>query len=323
MAKKDDFDKIDTNKDGFISREEFDAADQSAGVEREKLNWFLRLVTLGDRFDIKDFWDRVKKSIVEFVILVFGVTVSFGIEQQGGESDNRHDGIENLQNLRQEVDEIIAYTDEYIEQIDWVTDMYQKQYDKWEKDNDSVFIHWQLDEDEPDGKYYFSPMGMYNNRNPFDPPRVNFDAIKLDGTFRLLPRNVGLKMTEIYDGTELKYLIENTGVKEERYVNQFIDRVANRWVFDLPWVNLDYNEFWIENRKYIQNDKFMKYNLFKRLDLWQWSVKDQLQEYRNSLTESTKMLDSVIAVRDSEFEFIWWVLTVSYTHLTLPTTLVV
>ena len=308
MAKKDDFDKIDTNKDGFISREEFDAADQSAGVEREKLNWFLRLITLGDRFDIKDFWDRVKKSIVEFVILVFGVTVSFGIEQQGGESDNRHDGIENLQNLRQEVDEIIAYTDEYIEQIDWVTDMYQKQYDKWEKDNDSIFIHWQLDEEEPDGKYYFSPMGMYNNRNPFDPPRVNFDAIKLDGTFRLLPRNVGLKMTEIYDGTELKYLIENTGVKEERYVNQFIDRVANRWVFDLPWVNLDYNEFWIENRKYIQNDKFMKYNLFKRLDLWQWSVKDQLQEYRNSLTESTKMLDSVIAVRDSEFEFIWWVL---------------
>ena len=308
MAKKDDFDKIDTNKDGFISREEFDAADESAGVEREKLNWFLRLITLGDRFDIKDFWDRVKKSIVEFVILVFGVTVSFGIEQQGGESDNRHDGIENLQNLRQEVDEIIAYTDEYIEQIDWVTDMYQKQYDKWEKDNDSVFIYWQLDEDEPDGKYYFSPMGMYNNRNPFDPPRVNFDAIKLDGTFRLLPRNVGLKMTEIYDGTELKYLIENTGVKEERYVNQFIDRVANRWVFDLPWVNLDYNEFWIENRKYIQNDKFMKYNLFKRLDLWQWSVKDQLQEYRNSLTESTKMLDSVIAVRDSEFEFIWWVL---------------
>ena len=308
MAKKDDFDKIDTNKDGFISREEFDAADQSAGVEREKLNWFLRLITLGDRFDIKDFWDRVKKSIVEFVILVFGVTVSFGIEQQGGESDNRHDGIENLQNLRQEVDEIIAYTDEYIEQIDWVTDMYQKQYDKWEKDNDSVFIHWQLDEEEPDGKYYFSPMGMYNNRNPFDPPRVNFDAIKLDGTFRLLPRNVGLKMTEIYDGTELKYLIENTGVKEERYVNQFIDRVANRWVFDLPWVNLDYNEFWIENRKYIQNDKFMKYNLFKRLDLWQWSVKDQLQEYRNSLTESTKMLDSVIAVRDSQFEFIWWVL---------------
>ena len=308
MAKKDEFDKIDTNKDGFISREEFDAADESAGIEREKLNWFLKLITLGDRFDIKDFWDRVKKSIVEFVILVFGVTVSFGIEQQGGESDNRHDGIENLTNLREEVEKIIEYTDAYIEQVDWVSELYQKQYNRWEKDNDSVFIDWQLDEEEPDGKYYFAPMGMYVNRDPFDPPRVNFDAIKLDGTFRLMPKEVGLKMTEIYDGTELRYLIENTGKNEERYVNQFIDQIANKWVYDLPWVDVDYNEFWIENRKYVQNDKFIKYNLYKRLDLWQYSVKDQLQVYRNSLIESTKLLDSVIAVRDSEFEFIWWVL---------------
>ena len=308
MAKKEDFDKIDTNKDGVISREEFENADQSAGVEKEKLNWFLRLITLGDRFDIGDFWDRLKKSIVEFIILVFGVTVSFGIEQQGGESDNREDGIENLTNLREEIEKMIVYTDSYIEQIDWVTDMFQRQYDRWEEDNDSIFIDAQDDEAEPNGKYYFSPMSLYVQRDPFDPPRVNFDAIKLDGTFRLLPKEVGLKITNIYDGTDLKYLIENTGKNEERYVNQFIDQVANKWVYDLPWVDLDYNEFWIENRKYIQKDKFIKYNLYKRLDLWQWSVKDQLQQYKSTLEEGTKMLDSVLAVRESEFEFIWWVL---------------
>jgi len=308
MAKKEDFDKIDTNKDGVISREEFENADQAAGVEKEKLNWFLRLITLGDRFDIGDFWDRLKKSIVEFIILVFGVTVSFGIEQQGGESDNREDGIENLTNLREEIEKMIVYTDGYIEQIDWVTDMYQRQYDRWEEDNDSIFIDAQDDEAEPNGKYYFSPMSLYVQRDPFDPPRVNFDAIKLDGTFRLLPKEVGLKITNIYDGTDLKYLIENTGKNEERYVNQFIDQVANKWVYDLPWVDLDYNEFWIENRKYIQKDKFIKYNLYKRLDLWQWSVKDQLQQYKSTLEEGTKMLDSVLAVRESEFEFIWWVL---------------
>ena len=308
MAKKEDFDKIDTNKDGVISREEFENADQSAGVEKEKLNWFLRLITLGDRFDIGDFWDRLKKSILEFIILVFGVTVSFGIEQQGGESDNREDGIENLTNLREEIEKMIVYTDSYIEQINWVTDMYQRQYDRWEEDNDSIFIDAQDDEAEPNGKYYFSPMSLYVQRDPFDPPRVNFDAIKLDGTFRLLPKEVGLKITNIYDGTDLKYLIENTGKNEERYVNQFIDQVANKWVYDLPWVDLDYNEFWIENRKYIQKDKFIKYNLYKRLDLWQWSVKDQLQQYKSTLEEGTKMLDSVLAVRESEFEFIWWVL---------------
>jgi hypothetical protein len=308
MSIDDEFNKIDSNKDGYISREEYADASKSAGIEKEKLNWFLRLITLGDRFDIKDFWDRVKKSIVEFVILVFGVTVSFGIEQQGGVSDNRADGIENLKNLREEVGKMITYTDEYIGQIDWVTELYQKQYNRWEQDNDSVFIDWQLDEEEPDGKYYFAPMGLYVQRDPFDPPRVNFDAIKLDGTFRLMPKEVGLKMTEIYDGTELKYLIENTGKNEERFVQQFVDRIANKWVYDLQWVDVDYNEFWIENRKYIQNDKFIKYNLYKRLDLWQYNVKDQLQTYKGSLIESTKLLDSVIAVRESEFEFIWWVL---------------
>ena len=308
MAKKDDFDKIDANKDGFISREEYDNATETAGVEKEKLNWFLRLITLGDRFDIKDFWDRVKKSAVEFIILVFGVTVSFGIEQQGGVSDNRNDGIENLENLREEIDKMIIYTDQYIETVDWVTELYQKQYNRWDKDNDSVFIDFQEDDEEPDCKYHFSPMGMYTNRDPFNPPRVNFDAIKLDGTFRLMPKEVGLMMTDIYDGTELRYLIENTGKNEERYVQQFVERIANKWVYDLPWVDVDYNEFWIENRKYIQEDKFIKYNLYKRIDLWEYSVKEQLQNYKTSLNEGAKMLDSVIAVRNSEFELIWWVL---------------
>ena len=308
MANKSDFDKIDTNKDGFISEEEYANASESAGVEKDKLNWFLRLFTLGDRFDIKDFFDRFKKSILEFIILVFGVTVSFGIEQQGGESDNRNDGIENLNNLREEIDKMIVYTDEYIGDIDWVAAMYSKQYAKWEEDNDSIFIDFMEDDEEPDGKYYFAPMGQYTQRDPFNPPRVNFDAIKLDGTFRLLPKEVGLQMTEIYDGTDLKYLIENTGKNEERYVLQFVDRIANKWVYDLPWVDVEYDEFWIQNRKYIQNDKFMKYNLYKRVDLWEYSIKEQLQVYRSSLLESTEMLDSVIAVRDSEIEIIWWVL---------------
>lgn len=308
MSTKDDFDKIDTNKDGVISDEEYANTKKSSGIEKEKLNWFVRLITLGDRFDIKDFFDRFKKSIVEFIILVFGVTVSFGIEQQGGESDNRSDGIENLINLREEIDDMIRYTDGYIEQIDWVAAMYRKQYDNWDKKNDSVFIDFMEDDEEPDGKYYFSPMGLYTQRDPFEPPRVNFDAIKLDGTFRLLPKEVGLKMTDIYDGTTLKYLIGNTGKIEERYVNQFIDRIANKWVYDLPWVDIDYNEFWIENSSYIQNDKFVKYNLFKRVDLWENSVQEQLQNYKNLLVNGNQMLDSVISVRDSEIEFIWWVL---------------
>jgi len=308
MSTKDDFDKIDTNKDGVISEEEYANAKKSSGIEKEKLNWFVRLITLGDRFDIKDFFDRFKKSIVEFIILVFGVTVSFGIEQQGGESDNRSDGIENLINLRDEIEEIILYTDDYTENLKMIAEYYNRQYEKWEQDDEYIFIDFQEDEDEPDGKYYFAPMSLYVNRNPFNPERVIFDAIKLDGTFRLLPKEVGLEMTKIYDGVELGYLIENTGKIEERLVNQFKDRIANKWVYDLPFVNIDIADFWVENRKYIQNDKFMKYILYQRLDLWQYQVFEQLENYKSKLIQSTIKLDSIIAVRESEYELIWWVL---------------
>ncbi len=308
MSTKDDFDKIDTNKDGVISEEEYANAKKSSGIEKEKLNWFLRLITLGDRFDIKDFFDRFKKSIVEFIILVFGVTVSFGIEQQGGESDNRSDGIENLINLRDEIEKIILYTDDYTENLNMIAEYYNRQYEKWEQDDENIFIDFQEDEDEPDGKYYFAPMSLYVNRNPFNPERVIFDAIKLDGTFRLLPKEVGLEMTKIYDGVELGYLIENTGKIEERLVNQFKDRIANKWVYDLPFVNIDIADFWVENRKYIQNDKFMKYILYQRLDLWQYQVFEQLENYKSKLIQSTIKLDSIIAVRESEYELIWWVL---------------
>lgn len=276
--------------------------------DKKPLHWFVRLFTLGERFDIQDFWDRLKKSVVQFILLVFGVTVSFGIEQQGGNSDDREDAIENLTNLRQEVDSLLVYTNTYIEQIDWVSEMYLKQYVRWEDNNDSIFIDFIEDQEEPNGKYYFPPMGRYNQRDPFDPPRVSFDAIKLDGTFRLLPKAVGLQMTKIYDGSALKYLIENTGKVEERLVTQYIDRIASKWVYDLPWVDIDDPAFWIKNRKYVQQDKFVKYNLFKRVELWEYSIKDQLVDYKTSLEESIKLLDSVLAVRDSEIEFIWWVI---------------
>ncbi len=276
--------------------------------DKKPLHWFVRLFTLGERFDIQDFWDRLKKSVVQFILLVFGVTVSFGIEQQGGNSDDREDAIENLTNLRQEVDSLLVYTNTYMEQIDWVSEMYLKQYVRWKDNNDSIFIDFIEDQEEPNGKYYFPPMGRYNQRDPFDPPRVSFDAIKLDGTFRLLPKAVGLQMTKIYDGSALKYLIENTGKVEERLVTQYIDRIASKWVYDLPWVDIDDPAFWIKNRKYVQQDKFVKYNLFKRVELWEYSIKDQLVDYKTSLEESIKLLDSVLAVRDSEIEFIWWVI---------------
>lgn len=270
------------------------------GVEKKRLNWFLRIITLGDRFSYQDFYDRIKKGFVEFLIVFFGVLVSFSVENQGEEFGDREANIDNLVNLRDEMNDIKNYTQEYIEENSWVRNTFQQLYDSWEIKNDSVYV-WI---DENDGLPW-SPLSIYSNYNPFNPPRVVYEAIKLDGTFRFLGSEIGRVVNNIYDGTDLKYLMLNTDREEQFYVDQFEDRIATKWIFDLDFIDLYEMDFFVDNRKYIQKDKYLKYNLFKRLNLWT-QVSEQLVDYDVTLTKSIRKLDSVIKLKDDEITIIWW-----------------
>jgi hypothetical protein len=270
------------------------------GIEKKRLNWFLRIITLGDRFSYQDFYDRIKKGFVEFLIVFFGVLVSFSVENQGEEFGDREANIDNLVNLRDEMNDIKNYTQEYIEENSWVRNTFQQLYDSWEIKNDSVYV-WI---DENDGLPW-SPLSIYSNYNPFNPPRVVYEAIKLDGTFRFLGSEIGRVVNNIYDGTDLKYLMLNTDREEQFYVDQFEDRIATKWIFDLDFIDLYEMDFFVDNRKYIQKDKYLKYNLFKRLNLWT-QVSEQLVDYDVTLTKSIRKLDSVIKVKDDEITIIWW-----------------
>ena len=272
------------------------------GKRKEELNWIMRLFTLGDRFDLRDFYDRLKKSTVEFAVIFFGILMSFGVEQQWGKSEEREDSIENLNNLKNEIEEMIAYTDGYKENIILAYELFTEQYYRWEEKNENIFIQYYQDSS------YVLPFEYYSNRNPFNPPRVTYDAIKLDGTFRLLDDSVGRLMTDIYDGTNLKYLIENSSVEEQKFIDQFNERVNYKWIYDLDYISLGSEDFWKENWEYIQKDKFLKYNLFRRLQMWDSSLFVQLDDYKNQLTKGKKILDSVIGVRESEIEIIYWVI---------------
>ena len=272
------------------------------GKRKEELNWFIRLFTLGDRFDLRDFYDRLKKSTVEFAVIFFGILMSFGVEQQWGKSEEREDSIENLNNLKNEIEEMIAYTDGYKENIILAYELFTEQYYRWEEKNEDIFIQYYQDSS------YVIPFELYSNRNPFNPPRVTYDAIKLDGTFRLLDDSVGRLMTDIYDGTNLKYLIENSSVEEQKFIDQFNERVNYKWIYDLDYISLGSEDFWKENWKYVQKDKFLKYNLYRRLQMWDTSLFVQLDDYKNQLMKGEKVLDSVIAVRESEIEIIYWVI---------------
>ena len=226
--------------------------------------------------------------------------VSFSVEQQGENFGDRESNIDNLNGLRDELVDMHEYTLEYIAQNEWVTQMYQRQYDKWEQDIDSVFIDWESDQE-----FYFAPMGYYTNRDAFNPPRVVYDAIKLDGTFRFLGSDIGRLINDNYDGTDLKYLIMNTDKEEKGFIDDFSDRLGYQWVFDLKSIDVESDQFWIENRKYIQSDKFIKYNLFKRIQLW-IQIREQLGDYDANIQENIKVLNKVIEEKESEITIVWW-----------------
>jgi hypothetical protein len=270
------------------------------GSDRKELNWFLQLFTIGDRFSVRDFYDRLKKGFVEFLIVFFGVLVSFSVEQQGENFDDRGANIDNLSGLRDELMQMREYTQEYVAQNEWVTDMYLLQYRRWEEDNDSIFLVYEEEDD-----FYYPPMAFYTNRDPFNPPRVVYDAIKLDGTFRFLGSDIGRLVNDNYDGTDLKYLMINTDKEEKIFVDEYRSRLATQWVFDVENIEVEDNSFWVENRKYVQQDRFVKYNLFKRLELWN-QINEQLLSYDETLAENIKILDSVLLEKERQWTLIWW-----------------
>tara|TARA_B110000444_G_scaffold258392_1_gene299182 strand:- start:1120 stop:2025 length:906 start_codon:yes stop_codon:yes gene_type:complete len=300
MAEKEDFDKIDSNKDGVISEDEFANASKSAGVEKEKLNWFLRLLTLGDRFSLGDFFDRAKKGFVEFLIVFFGVLVSFGVEQKGDDFEDREWNIENLHNLKAEMDSIKVYTTGFQDQYDYIIGEYQDLYDNWDRDKKTNFI-WIYGKND-----YEFPLKLYTNRNPFNPPRVVYDAIKLDGTFRFLGSEIGQSVYKTYEGLELKYLKINTDKEEEVFTKKFNDRVDSKWVFDLDYIDFDSPQFWIKYREYIKNDQYIKYNLFKRLELWRQTA-GQFKDYLQVIDSSIELVTKEIEKKDSEITIVYWV----------------
>ena len=300
MAKKDEFDKIDSNKDGVISEDEFANASKSAGVEKENLNWFLKLITLGDRFSMGDFFDRAKKGFVEFLIVFFGVLVSFGVEQKGDDFENREWNIENLHNLKAEMDSIKVYTLEKQEVLGMVMEAYKELYETWDSGDKYQFI-WIYGKDD-----YDFPLEMYTNRDPFNPPRVVYDAIKLDGTFRFLGSEIGQSVYNTYEGQDLKYLKLNTDKEEEVFTRKFNDRVDSKWVFDLEEIDFDSPQFWIKNREYVENDQYVKYNLFKRMELWEQTA-EQIERYLKVVESSIELVSEEIKIKDAEITIVYWV----------------
>ena len=83
-----------------------------------------------------------------------------------------------------------------------------------------------------------------------------------------------------------------------KQVNATYTNARDLQIIDIDKIATQKSQFWIDNRKYIQKDKYLKYNLLKRLELWE-EIIGQLEEYTIEVNSNIE--------------------SVSYTHLTLPT----
>jgi hypothetical protein len=276
-------------------------------VIKKPKKWFVKLFTLGKNFSSKTFSDNTKKLLLNSLSLFIVVTFTFYVESVGDVYRNRQKYLDVSKNILIELYLVSEYTDEYIVQTDFVLPMYEKQYNRWDIDNDSIFIDFFVDEKAPNGKFYYAPLGLFKNTKPYNPPRTEYKTFSR-GTqdFFLINPEISNRIFELYDGSDIQYLFEDTGKNEEKYVNQFINRIESKWVEDLSWLDIDSLAFWIENRKYIQNDKFLKHLLKKRNDLWRFNVREELSYQNELIKKDIKSLDSTIQKMSNEKYFFYW-----------------
>jgi hypothetical protein len=268
---------------------------------------YLRLFTLGKKFSSKTFSDNTKKLILNALALFVVVTFTFYVESVGDNYENRQKYLDISKKILDELYLVSDYTDTYISQTDNLLPMYKKQIDRWDNDNDSIFIDYFKNKNAPNGKYYYAPLGLFTNTKIYNPPRIEYKTFS-KGTqdFFLINPEISNRIFELYEGSDIQYLSEETAKNEEKYINQFMDRLENKWVEDLPSVDIESKEFWIKNRKYFQNDKFLKHLFKKRYDLWRFIVKDQLSYQNEIIKKDIKSLDSVIQRMNNELYFFYW-----------------
>jgi len=265
-------------------------------------SFFLKIYTVGNRFSVRDFYDRLKKYAVEGIGIFMVISFSFYVENKGGEYEMTKSYLEMLHAFKKDILETKNYADNFMSNLKEEGQIYRVQLDKWNVDNDSVFITSFEDED---GKYFYPPIAYFNNYNPFIPSKRGQKIFEMGGVdFELLNNSVSESINEFYDKT-LYYLEENSTSYEKKYIQDFEDRIVKVWSSDLGKIELTKNQFWIDNRRYIQKDNVL-YNLIKfRLGLWDEELY-QLEDIVNDLNRTLEKVETVIQEMEDEVYFVYW-----------------
>ena len=109
-------------------------------VIKEPKKWYIKLFTLGKKFSSKTFSDNTKKFLLNAAGLFVVVTFTFYVENLGDEYETKQKYIKLVKDISSGMNDILVYSEGYKESTDFVAEVYNKQLDKWEVDNDSILL---------------------------------------------------------------------------------------------------------------------------------------------------------------------------------------
>ena len=273
-------------------------------VIKNPKRWYIKLFTLGENFSLRNFSDNSKKFVLNALGLFIVVTFTFYVESVGDEFEKREEYLDVVKGIQEEINDVLSFTDNYIDDTNLYSEILLELYRKWELNNDSIFV------DYLDDGYLFIPLNMVfegRSYNPFKPKNLKYTLFQkgqLD--FALINQNLSIKIIEIYEGNKLKKLYQYTAEYDPDIVRRYRKIMYQKWSNELPYVDVEDEEFWINNRRYIQNDRELKSLVFERLSLWEYTLKKNLIEYKTSVEQGKQMLDSLISAMENEKYFLYW-----------------
>lgn len=263
-------------------------------------NGFVKLFTLGKKFNKKTFSDNLKRYLLEFIGLFAAVTFSFYVESVGDEYEKKERYKEIVSTIPSKIEKSIQYSEEFLELSNEIVSTNNKIVENWEVDQDSIFIAQYEDIE------YYSPLAYFFLIQEYSPPLLNFELFKSgDQEFKMLYKKVSDEINQLIDGSNLTNIVGL--VKEEKKLgNKYKDLIYQDLGTNYDISSIFKADFWVKNRRGIQQNYKLKYLVKERIRLLKDLTNPQVLNYKSFLEEKLIFFDSINRSFENEKYVLYW-----------------
>ena len=256
-----------------------------------------RLFTLGKIFSYRDLYDRAKKYFVEAIGIFIVISFSFYVENKGVEYETIKSYEEMLIAFKKDIEETSVNIQDYKDMVSGYKELYDGLLFRWESKSDSLFMEreWDLS----------SSLEPFANINRIPINTRGFNVFKMGGVdFELMNNDLSEKITKFYE-RDIANIVENSSVYEKEIVDDYNDLIREKWISDLGDVAIKSSKFWLDNKKYLQQDSKLKWIVRQRVENYKL-ILDEMDETIEEINSTFKIVDSISQKMINDTYFIYW-----------------